>query len=285
MLRPAPAVLAAALLVACGGTPTPPPPTEVVDASQLPLVPPRTPPTAASPFHHPDKEPPPARSEPQIPAAELDAALAAAAAARAAGDTLEVTRLLFPCANKIPKHIQCEGELAIALAGYAPRKAEARYYLEHAVADDDPTADADFYARLAAAMLKMPMWPEAAVALQRRIARLPEPTAADHVALAAVLQGIPKRTSEAAAALQRAFELDPGQLDHLRDAGILLSQLPERRAEALAMLTRYRDAVRTTEPEKLSTVQAQIEQLEAESAAPPPAQQKQPRVKKTSRSD
>src|SRR5690606_24945929 len=123
------------LLVACGGTPAAPPPTRVSDARHLPGFQPPAPPAEASPFRNPTKEPPPPRSQPQLPPAELDAALAAAAAARAACDENTAMLRLFGCANTIPKHVRCEGELAMILAKYPSPKAEARYYLEQAVID------------------------------------------------------------------------------------------------------------------------------------------------------
>lgn len=263
MLRPAVLVAAAALFAACGGTPTPPPPTRVeVSSHPAELQPPAR--DAHNPFRRADRDPPPSRSEPQLPQAELDRALAAAAAARVAGNDVEVTQALLPCANKIPKSTRCEGELALVLAKSPGHKAESDYYLKHAIADDDPDADADFYGRLAEALRVAPMLPEAAVALQRRIARLPEPTAADWVALAEVLQGVPRREAEAAEALQRAFERDPSQLKYLRDAGELLSQVPGRGAEALVILQRYRDSIRTTEPEALPALDRRIAQVRAE---------------------
>lgn len=267
MFRPALAVLVAAPLLACGGTPDQPPPTKVEDVKHA-AAPQQKARDPQNPFRRADRDPPPPRSEPQIPAAEIDAALAAAAAARAAGDDIETMRVLLPCANKIPKSTRCEGELAIVLAKIPARKAEADYYLKHAVADDDPGADADFYARLAEALRLAPMWPEAAVALQRRIARLAEPTAADYEKLAEILQGVPDRNADAAAALQRAFELEPARLDLLGDAGMLLSQVPGRGAEALTILERYRDAIRSTEPDKVSRVEQRIAQLRAELAPP-----------------
>ncbi|MFZ6182232.1 hypothetical protein [Nannocystis pusilla] len=267
MLRPAVLVAAAALFAACGGTPTPPPPTRV-EVSSHPAE--HQPPArdAHNPFRRADRDPPPPRSEPQLPQAELDQALAAAAAARAAGNDVEVTQALLPCANKIPKSTRCEGELALVLAKSPGHKAESEYYLKHAIADDDPGADADFYGRLAEALRVAPMLPEAAVALQRRIARLPEPTAADWVALAEALQGVPRREAEAAEALQRAFERDPSQLKYLHDAGELLSQVPGRGAEALVILQRYRDSIRTTEPEALPALDRRIAQVRAETGQP-----------------
>ncbi|WP_434420067.1 tetratricopeptide repeat protein [Nannocystis pusilla] len=267
MLRPAVLVAAAALFAACGGTPTPPPPTRV-EISSHPAEHQPPPRDAHNPFRRADRDPPPPRSEPQLPPAELDQALAAAAAARAAGDNVEVTQALLPCANKIPKSTRCEGELALVLAKSPGHRAESDYYLKHAIADDDPAADADFYGRLAEALRVAPMLPEAAVALQRRIARLPEPTAADWAALAEVLQGVPRREAEAAEALQRAFERDPSQLKYLRDAGELLSQVPGRGAEALVILERYRDSIRTTEPEALPALDRRIAQVRAETGQP-----------------
>ncbi|MDC0721590.1 hypothetical protein [Nannocystis bainbridge] len=263
MLRPAPAALVALLAAACGGTPTPPPPTKVeVSSHPAEIQPPER--DVRNPFRRADRDPPPPRSEPQLPPAELGQALAAAAAARAAGNDVEVTQALLPCANKIPKSTRCEGELALVLAKSAGHKAESDYYLQHAIADDDPAADADFYGRLAAALRLAPMLPEAAVALQRRIARLPEPAAADWLALAEVLQGLPRREAEAAEALQRAFERDPSQLKYLGDAGELLSQVPGRGAEALTILQRYRESIRTTEPELLPGLDQRIAQVQAE---------------------
>ncbi|WAS95136.1 hypothetical protein [Nannocystis punicea] len=283
MLRPA--VLVAALLAACGGTPTPPPPTKV-EASAHPSEQQPVPRDAHNPFRRADRDPPPPRSEPQLPQAELDQALAAAAAARAAGNDVEVTQVLLPCANKIPRSTRCEGELALVLAKSPGHKAETDYYLKQALADDDPTADADFYGRLAQALRAAPMLPEAAVALQRRIARLPEPTAPDWVALAEVLQGLPRREADAAEALQRAFELAPGELKYLHDAGELLSQVPGRSAEALTILERYRDSIRTTEPDALPALERRIAQVRAEAGqAPAPAPTTAPAQGKSAKRD
>lgn len=277
MLRPASVALVAALLVGCGGTPAPPPPTKVEETKHA-AAPQRMARDPHNPFRLAERDPPPPRSQPQIPAAEIDAALAAAAAARAAGDDFEVMRVLLPCANKVPKHTRCEGELAMILGRIPARRAEARYYLEQASADDDPSADADFYRRLAAALRDAAMFPAAVTALERMLARTPEPSAADYELLAATLQGIPSREAEAAEVLQRAFERDPTRFDYIRDAGLLLAQLPDRRAEALTLLQRYRNTLDTTDPDALARITSQIEalrhQLEAER---PPTSDNQPK--------
>lgn len=265
MLRSAPSAALALLLVACNDPP-PPAPTKVTESKHLLADPPRAQPDPESPFRRPDRQPPKPRSEPQIPPAEIEAALSAANAALAAKEPFQATLALWPCANKVPQHVRCEGELAMLLADTPNRKAEARYYLEQAIATDDPGADADFYRRLGDALRRTSMWPEAIVAAERMIARTPEPRAEDFATLAELLSGVPQRELEAAQALQRAFELDPTQLDHLRDAGLLLAQLPDKRAEALGILTRYRDSVKTTEPDKAESVDRQIAELERDAA-------------------
>lgn len=272
MLRPAPprtglVVALAALLLApaCSGAPTPPPPSKVTQAEHhlaLPAQPPRLARDPNSPFHRPDLVAPPPRSEPQLPPADIEAAIAAAKTARAAGDSFEATNQLYRCANKVPRHTRCEGELAMLLFDTPNHEQAARYYLEQAVADDDPSADADFYRRLGDTLRRAPDWAGAAVAFERMIARTPEPAAADFALLATTLQGVPGREADAAAALHRAFELDPKRLDWLRDEAVLLSQIHERRAEALDMLTRYRDAIAGSDPGKLAEVERQIGDLQ-----------------------
>lgn len=277
MLRHAPAAAAAALVAAtlgACGSPAPPAPTKVSESTHVLAEPQqRVRRDPDSPFRRPDKEKPLPRAEPQIAADQLDAALAAAAAARAAGNNLEVALALWPCANKIPQHVRCEGELGMALADTPNRRYEANYYLEQAIAEDDPTADADFYRRMGDALRKVPMFREAGVAYRRMIARSQAPTAADYAALAEVLQGVPEREAEAADALHKAFELDPTHLDYLRDEGLLLAQVFDRRAEALAILTRYRDAVAASAPDQAAAIDRNIASLQYDidkDAAPPP---------------
>lgn len=288
MLRHAPAAVVAlnltlgpVLASALGGcgSPAPPAPTKVSESKHVLSEPQRPPPRDPdSPFRRPDKEKPLPRSEPQIPADEITAALAAADKARAAGDPMGAALALWPCANKVPQHVRCEGELGMLLAEQPNRRYESNYYLEQAIAEDDPTADADFYRRMAGALRKVPMFREAGVAYQRMIARLPAPAAADFAQLAEVLQGVPDNEAQAAAALHRAFELDPTQLDYLRDEGLLLAQVFDRRAEALALLKRYRDAVAKSAPDKAAVVDRNIDGLEYELAkdapAPPPLETK-----------
>lgn len=259
------------MLAVCGGSPAPPAPTKVSEAKHLLADPPRTPRDPNTPFRRPDREKPLPRSEPQIPADQIDAALAAASDAKARGQSFEAALALWPCANKVPQHVRCEGELGLVLLEFPQRAAEASYYLEQAVAADDPTADADFYRRLGDGLRKVPLAYEASVAYQRMIARLPAPASADWALLAATLQGVPGRDEEAAAALHRAFELDPQQLDLLRDEALLLAQIEERRAEALALLTRYRDSVAEIAPDKAQAASRQIVTLQVDLEKNPPA--------------
>jgi tetratricopeptide (TPR) repeat protein len=265
--------LAALLLAgACGGAPTPPAPTKVGEAQHHLAQPARPARDPDSLLRQPNLQAPPPRSEPQLPPEEVEAALAAAKTALAAGDAFEATNQLYRCANKVPKHTRCEGELAIVLLDTPNHEVAARHYLAQAIADDDPSADADFYRRLADALRRAPDWPAAAVALERMLARTPEPAVADVALLATTLQGVAGREADAAAALHRAFELDPERLDFLRDEGILLAQIPARRAEALATLTRYRDAIAGSEPDRLPELERQIAELKADlEKSPPPA--------------
>lgn len=285
MPRPAPAALVAALLLACPGSPTPPPPTKTSDVQQPSVLkdPPRVARDPNSPFRRPDKDKPLPRSEPQLPPAEVEAALAASAAARTSGDLYTATTALRQCANKIPKSTRCEGELALLLLDTPHHEVEARYYLEQATADDDPGADAEFFRRLSAALVRTGLLREASETMRRMIERLPEPSAADFAALANILQGMPKREVEAAEALHRAFELDPSQLDYLRDEALLLAQVPERRAEALERLLRYRDSIRTTEPDKAANVERQIADLQYDLAQAGAGAPEQPRGKTPAR--
>ena len=272
MLRHAPAAVVAltlalgsVLVLGACGSPAPPAPTKVSESTHVLAQPQRPPPRDPnSPFRRPDKEKPLPRSEPQIPAEEIAAALAAADKARAAGNATEAALALWPCANKVPQHIRCEGELGMLLADQPNRRYESNYYLEQAIAEDDPTADAEFYRRMAGALRKVPLFREAGVAYERMIARLPAPTADDFAQLADVLQGVPDREAAAAAALHRAFELDPSKLDYLRDEGLLLAQIVDRRAEALALLKRYRDAVARASPDKAAEIDRNIGTLEYE---------------------
>ncbi len=222
-----------AVSLACGGPP-PPEPTKVSDAKNLLQTQPAPPPrTKDSPFRNPDKEPPPPRSEPQLPAEELAAVLAEADAAREVRDNLEAYVILRRCANRVPQSVRCEGELAALLATMPHHRHESKYYLEQAIAGDDPELPADYYRRLGEALRHKGMFNEAVIAYERMLVRIPTPTATDQNLLAEALQAAPKRELEAAAAVRKAYELDPTRHEWLRDEALLLAQVPETYAQAI----------------------------------------------------
>lgn len=262
MPRPAPVrawFLALVAASACSA-PSSPEPTKVgeMPANLAPVKPP--PPPGPSPFFSPDREPPPARSEPQLPPEELAAALAAAAEALKVGDETTATLRLRACANKVPQSVRCEGELAMLLIKQRRHTVEARYYIDQALAADDPALDEAYHRRFGAAMLAQGRAREAAIAYERMVARI-QPTAADWYLLSEALQGDPTRLPEAAEAAHKAYELDPTHLDWLRTEAILLGQIPDKIAQAIARFEEYRGKIQ--DPELVADTDRRIAELRA----------------------
>lgn len=311
MLRLAPAgawILALAATLACGtlacatlacGGPPPPPPSKLSEAVSPIQAPPRPTPIVESPFRPPSKEPPLPRSEPQLAPAELAAALASAEESRKIGDEVSAAATLRSCANKIPQHVRCEGELAILLARQPRFKYEADYYLDQVVnASADPAAaspgpdskpagpdskpaspgpdskpaspgpadpaadpglDATYYRRLAEALRDKGRFADAAAAYQRMIDRSAAPSAADYEQLAVALQGVPGRLHEPAEALRRAYELDPTRIEWVREQAILLGQTLDQLPRAIELFEQYK--TRTKDPEMLADSDRRIGEL------------------------
>ncbi len=294
MLRLAPAgawILALAALacgtLACGGPP-PPPPSKLSEAVSPIQAPPKPTPTVESPFRPPSKEPPLPRSEPQLAPAELAAALASAEESRKIGDDVSAAATLRSCANKIPQHVRCEGELAILLARQPRFKYEADYYLDQVVnASADPAAaspgpdskpaspagptdpglngpadpglDATYYRRFGEALRDKGRFADAAVAYQRMIDRSAVPSAADYEQLALALQGVPGSLHEPAEALRRAYELDPTRIEWVREQAILLGQTVDQLPRAIELFEEYK--TRTKDPEMLADSDQRIGEL------------------------
>jgi len=281
MLRLAPAVgwflaavAPASILLACSG-PDAPAPSKLADTKNLiqPSVPARSEaPPGPSPFNNPNKEPPPPRSEPQLPPDELAAALGKAEAARKVDDNLEASLALRTCANKLPQSVRCEGELAAALVKMPRHRYEAEYYLKQAIAGDDPALTADYYRRLGDALNHKGMYGDAATAYERMITRTPKPTGADYNLLAVALQGVPTRVADAADALGKAYALEPTRHEWLRDQAVLLGQLPDRIAQSIVLFEQFKATV--TAPELLAETERRIADLQGQLAATPAAPSK-----------
>ena len=257
------------LPMACSG-PDAPAPSRLADTKNLvqPAVPTRSEaPPGPSPFTNPNKEPPPPRSEPQLPPGELAVALERAEAARKVNDDLETSLALRPCANKLPQSVRCEGELAVALVKMPRHRYEAEYFLTQAIAGDDPTLTAEYYRRLGDALSHKGMYTEAITAYERMITRIAKPSGADYNQLAVALQGVPTRVAEAADALGKAYALEPTRHEWLRDQAILLGQMPDKIAQSIALFEKFK--TRTTAPELLADTDRRLGELQAQLAAPP----------------
>lgn len=274
-LAPAGAGFLAAMLLACSAPPAPVP-TKISESKDARGVPQPSAPIS-SPFVNPDKEPPRPRSESQLPPAELAAVLAKAEQERQIGDVAAASLTLYACANKVPQSVRCEGELAALIASMPRHNYEAEYYLTEAIAGDDPGLDAAYYRRLGEALQLKGMFEAAATAFTRMIERSQPATAADRYLLATVLQGVPARLAEAADELHRAYELDPTQHAWLRDEAILLSQQPDKSAQAIARFEEFKTKI--SDPAVLADIDRRIAELKPPEATPTPP--KAPSVKKT----
>lgn len=259
-----------AAATACSAPP-PPEPTKVTDQTKnLPLNKPRS--DVPSPFRHPANEAPSPRSEPQLAPAELEAAIADAATALAGGDEMTATVRLRACANKVPQSIRCEGELAMLLSKHRRHKAEARYYIDQALAADDPGLDEAYYRRLGLALKERGLAADSLIAFERMMQRI-TPTAADWWLLSEALQGVPDRTAEAAEAARKAYELDPTQLEWLRVEAILVGRAPDKIAQSIALFEEYKSKVK--DPEQLADADRKIAELRALDRAISAAETKQ----------
>lgn len=257
-LAPASAGFLAAVLLACS-TPPAPAPTKISETSQTGTPPPSQP--IPSPFINPDKHPPPPRSEPQLPPAELAAVLAKADQERLIGNVAEASLTLQGCANKVPQSVRCEGELGALVARMPSHRYEAEYYLKQAIDADDSTLDADYYRRLGDALQARGKYEDAATAFTRMIERSKPATAADHYQLAVVLQGVPSRIADATEALRRAYEQDPTQHAWLRDQAILLGQQANKLTEAIALFEQFK--TKTQDPEMIADTDRRLGELKS----------------------
>ena len=275
MRRHHPALVALALALSAAAGCTPRAADKAADGAAdkaRPLVTATRPPAhdPSSPFRNPSREPPPPRAGAQLDDAALDAALRDAEAL-AATDGLAAATVLRACANRIPQSARCEGRLGLLLVEHPAYLAEARYYLAEVAAADDPALDAAFYAAIAAALQGQALHEEAVQALQKALAR-DGANAERHARLAAALQGIGGRERDAAAALHRAFELDPTQLAWLYDEAVLLSQIADEKPRAIALLRDYLTRLQGADPAVTARIEGRIAELELDIALSQPAE-------------
>jgi len=261
-----------ALVVATAACSDPPPPkptkvSELAKAAERPTTP--------SPFRNPDIDTPLPRSEPQLPPAELAATLAAVDESLKIGDTSAAIVTLRSCANKVPQSVRCEGELAMLLGKLKRHNAEARYFLDQAINADDPALDDAYYRRFGAAMMSRGLAKEGSVAFERMIARS-KPTAADWYLLSEALQGVPEKLPEAAEAAGKAYALDPSHPEWLRTEAILLSQMPDKIAQAITRFEEYKAKIK--DPDLQQDTDRRIAELRT--IEPAPADTKPPAVTK-----
>ncbi len=251
-VSPLAAALAGLLAAACKNDP--PPPKNVTD--QPVLAPPKRP-ERTGPFRTPSTDPPPPRSEPQLPPEALADVLAKAEAARQAGDTIRASVLLRRCANKVPPSIVCEGRLALVLLPQRAYKAEAEYYLAEAIrGEGEHPVDLD--RALAEAAMARGNAGLAAEALGR-VAAAPGATAADWTALARALSADRGRLGEAVEAYEKALALDPAP-DVRHELAVILAQLG-RNDEAIAAFEAFLAATKGQDPARDRRIRARIEEL------------------------
>jgi tetratricopeptide (TPR) repeat protein len=240
-------------ITACGEPPAP------IPADQSMPIGPRPAPERTGPFRNPRTDRPGPREPATLEPGQVAGLLSRAAADTAAGRTLEAAVALRECANREPPHVQCEGELAIALAEQPAYRAEALYYLEQATALDDPSAPAEFWVRLGSAAVAMRRNAEAAIPWRRAIDR-GDDSAEAWARLSRALQSDANRTAEALDALVQACSRDPARTDWAVERSVLLAQLG-RNSEAVTLLRDVLARDRGKDPDRDARLEARIAEL------------------------
>lgn len=238
-----------------------PAPTKVEDPSALVGPGPKA--ERDSPFSNPNEDPPPPRTEPQLPAAELEPVLAAARELVAADDVPRALIELRKCANKVPQSVECEVLMATLLLEHRLHRPHMLYFLAEAVETDDPNVGSDRLRELARLAAANARYAEAARALEI-VGNRGEATVDDWSALAQALQADPSRIDDALGALTKVSELDPTRKGVQRDRAVLLAQAG-RREEALDLFRSYRAAI-AGDAKEAAVIDKRIAALERELA-------------------
>ena len=242
----------------CGDAP---PPTRVAD--QAPLLErnrqrprPRTPDT-----HAPDRP-----RTPQLAEAKVQATIARARTLRANGDVVGASAALRHCAHKQPASVECEGLLGIVLWDLKKYRAEARYYIDFAAAQDDPELGAEFYDELAQQAMRANRYESAAAAYQRVVQR-GHATPESYSNLGKALQLLPDRAHEALAALSKARELDPENTSLMRSEATLRA----REGELKTAIELFSEVLKRTEgqdPNADADLRRRIQELQRQAGTP-----------------
>jgi tetratricopeptide (TPR) repeat protein len=259
------ASLAAMLVGAgCSGGATQPEPTPL--SKEAALVDPPKRPERKGPFRNPNVDPPAPRGGAQVPAAQIEAALAESKTLADAGEINRAMLALLPCHNKEPASVRCDGEMAILMLQLGTRKAHGRHFIDEAARMDDPEADADFYRRLAATAKKHGRHDTAASALAKVLAREPG-GAADWLALSRALQTDGARLEEAIAALDKVLELDPSTPADVRfERAVLIAQTDDE-PRAIAAFEAFLQAAPEGDP-SIAMAKERIAELKSTMARP-----------------
>jgi tetratricopeptide (TPR) repeat protein len=215
-------------------------------------VPRQKPSNPDSPLRNPAYETPNGPDGPQVPEAEIEAALAEAAKHAALGDVPQQRIALAKCANKTPPSARCDGELGLSMIAAKNRRATALYHLLAAASLDDPQADASLYARVGQALWGHGKQAESVLAFQRAVDR--DPTAEHLFMLGQALSLVNDRLLEAADFMAQARGKDD-RIAWLHDEAVIRGQIParEQAAAALALFRLYIERAATTPAEQLPT--------------------------------
>jgi tetratricopeptide (TPR) repeat protein len=174
----------------------------------------------------------------QLPEAELEATLAAAAELATLGNRVEERMTLGKCANKLPASGRCDAAMGLSLIQSKTRREAGLYYLREAAKLDDPKGDAALYAALAEALRNQGLVVEATLAQDKAVARDGSP--AQRFALARILSLQPDRLIEAAD-LMAAVRAEQDSLAWHYEEAIVRGQIPtkEDATKAVELLEQY----------------------------------------------
>jgi tetratricopeptide (TPR) repeat protein len=248
------AVAMAVVLVGCSE-----PKQETEDAAKSVVATPVEKDAKTKRFPHPDENPPPARNGDQLPADELEAVLAEAAAQVTKGDDLAAVLTLRKCVNKLQPSPRCEGEMGIAMWKVGNHRAHARFYVEAAASMDDPKADAAFWRRLGDAAMRMARFESATSAYEKMVAT-GGTSADDYRKLSKAMQGKKADVKEVISVLRKAYEAAPTEHQLLFEIAVLTAQIPDN-AKAKTLLEEYLEKTKGTDPKRDELVKNRIKEL------------------------